>query len=423
MTKARLSSNVILFVGLFLATYGFIAFLKQNLNPSTWFSVAQNTAKETNDSGIEGWVLRDWRANLIDRSFGRSSKEVYQGKASGYLESRLSETHKNGGYFLTQQIDAKQWAGKSLTMASAVKPFFINSNAYVVVSVTKHNGESGGFYFEQVKNTNNWQQVAVTLPVSEMASYISVGFVIDGKGKIYFDNVRLREASRDEAISADFYQLPENQRPYFNLSNEDRQDYRKTIGVGAKATANELQDANFDTLLKSNSPWKIYHKVLDDYGFLHSAEPGPSGTSTIAIEYKQGNSLAVIYQKIDATKFLGKKVRLTGVNRFSGVKNKPGFWLRVEDKNGKALAFYNMADEQIKRNTNWQARSFNLDVLPEAESLVFGVLHEGGGTLSIDSLNLAIVGEIDMNDLELGSYRYNDNKPYPTEVVNPDFEF
>lgn len=400
-----------------------MAFLKQNLNPQTWFTPAENTTKESYNPGIEGWQLQDWRSNLIDRSFGRSTKDVYQGTASGYLESRLPAEHKNGGYYLTQLIDATSWKGKKVSFKSAIKPIGSSDNTFLFVYVFDPNQVLREVFYERVPAANEWQQIAVTLPVSETAKLLEVGFFIQGGGKFYVDNTQLFAVDDDAPVSLKVSDTPDEERPYFYLTKEGVTHYRETVGAYSSITGEHVQDANFDTLLTSNSPWKIYQQVLDNYHVVKSAIKGPSGTSAIEISRKQGNSIAVIYQKIAAQKFLGKKVKVTGVNRYNGVDNKPAFWLRIEDNTGKVLAFYNMEDEEMKRNANWQARSFTLDVLPSAATLTFGVLHLGSGSLLVDSLNLSIVGDLDENNLELGTEKPTDDPSYPTNLVNPDFEF
>jgi hypothetical protein len=44
-----------------------------------------------------------------------------------------------------------------------------------------------------------------------------------------------------------------------------------------------------------------------------------------------------------------------------------GLWMRVDNRAGRAIAFYNSVDKPIKGSTDWQERSVVLDVPQDGE--------------------------------------------------------
>jgi len=90
--------------------------------------------------------------------------------------------------------------------------------------------------------------------------------------------------------------------------------------------------------------------------------------------------------------FIGNKIKLTGYMKTENVSSDgyAGLWLRVDPK----VAFYNMADQQIKGTTDWQKYEFELDFNSgNAQAIVFGGLLTGKGKIWIDDLKVTIDGK------------------------------
>jgi hypothetical protein len=96
-------------------------------------------------------------------------------------------------------------------------------------------------------------------------------------------------------------------------------------------------------------------------------------------------------QEVSASKYLGKRVRLSAITKTEDVQDWAGIWMRV-DKETKVLAFDNMEDRPLTGNSGWQNREVVLDVSPDATRIAFGVLLSGVGTVWLNSVKVEVVG-------------------------------
>jgi hypothetical protein len=100
-----------------------------------------------------------------------------------------------------------------------------------------------------------------------------------------------------------------------------------------------------------------------------------------------------VNQAIRAQEYRGKRIRLSGFVRAQDATWAMS-WLRVEGPRGEgayALALSNTADRPISGTADWQRFEHVLDVAPEAEALVFGVLTRGPGRIWVDDVAIEVV--------------------------------
>jgi hypothetical protein len=95
-------------------------------------------------------------------------------------------------------------------------------------------------------------------------------------------------------------------------------------------------------------------------------------------------------------KYLGKRVRMTGVLKSKDVSDWAGFWFRVDRAGSKnTLAFDNMhdgnEDRSIKGTTEWKKYEIVLDVPNQATNLAYGALLSGTGQIWFTNINFEIV--------------------------------
>jgi hypothetical protein len=105
------------------------------------------------------------------------------------------------------------------------------------------------------------------------------------------------------------------------------------------------------------------------------------------------NAWAALTQPISARNYLGQRIRFRAFVKTHDVSGWAGLWMRVDNRAGRSVAFYNSADKPIKGTTDWQERSVVLDVPQEAERIVFGVIANGKGQVWIDRLGFEQVGQ------------------------------
>ena len=118
-------------------------------------------------------------------------------------------------------------------------------------------------------------------------------------------------------------------------------------------------------------------------------------------------------QSFRAERYIGKRVRLSGLVKSREVMNWTGLWVRV-DKGKEILAFDNMQDRPIKGTTDWQRYDVVLDVPADSTGISFGILLDGTGKVWLSGTKFDVVGA------DVPSAGAGDRK-IPDSPVNLDF--
>ena len=93
-------------------------------------------------------------------------------------------------------------------------------------------------------------------------------------------------------------------------------------------------------------------------------------------------------QRIDATPFRGKKVRLRAKMKSAVIGDSSArIWLRV-DRPGAMGFFDNMTDRAPHSLPEWTELEITGEVAPDAEAIAFGMLFAGSGEAWIDEVTL-----------------------------------
>lgn len=92
-----------------------------------------------------------------------------------------------------------------------------------------------------------------------------------------------------------------------------------------------------------------------------------------------------LMQSFRAEGFLGRRLELKAQLRAAEVTGAGSLWMRVDAEKGRTLAFDNMdgrrSEGPLAGTVGWQERSIVMDVPAEAETIHFGFLLRGGGSL------------------------------------------
>ncbi len=121
---------------------------------------------------------------------------------------------------------------------------------------------------------------------------------------------------------------------------------------------------------------------------------GQDGKNALTIKSteKSINGFGTLMQNFLPTKYLGKRIRLSGYMKSVDVKGWAGFWLRVDQENSKKwLSFDNMEERAIKGTTDWKKYEIVLDVPLNASNIGFGALLSETGQIWLEKLNFEIV--------------------------------
>lgn len=142
---------------------------------------------------------------------------------------------------------------------------------------------------------------------------------------------------------------------------------------------------------------------------------------------KEIDGFGTLMQYFKAEKYLGKRVRMTGMLKTKDVSGWAGLWLRIDTKTPvKAVVFDNMhageKDRSVKGTTDWKKYEIILDVPANALTMSFGALLNGTGQIWFDNIDFEIVSSstpttgIEMESLA-STYSSQNLEP-----INLDFE-
>ena len=143
--------------------------------------------------------------------------------------------------------------------------------------------------------------------------------------------------------------------------------------------------------IKAGSKPKSY-----DMGIDKGAGQGGKNAATIKSTDKKIDGFGTLMQECLADKYLGKRVRMSGLLKTKDVSDWSGLWLRVDTKEGeKNTPFDNMhdgkKDRSIKGTTDWAKYEIVLDVPLSSSNLAFGALLVGTGQIWFDKLAFEVV--------------------------------
>ena len=164
-----------------------------------------------------------------------------------------------------------------------------------------------------------------------------------------------------------------------------------------------------------------------EMGIDRSAGQNSKNSATIKSNENTIEGFGTLMQNFSPDKYIGKRIRLTGMLKTKDVSSWAGLWLRIDTKTPiKAVVFDNMHDGKkdmsVKGTTDWTKYEIVLDVPYNASNIAFGALLGGTGQIWFDNLNFEIVTPDILTtgiEMETKSSTYAVSKKEP---VNLDFE-
>jgi hypothetical protein len=152
-----------------------------------------------------------------------------------------------------------------------------------------------------------------------------------------------------------------------------------------------------------------------------------NNSATIKSIDKEINGFGTLMQDCLPGKYLGKRVRMTGMLKTKDVSGWAGLWLRIDTKTPiKAVVFDNMhdrkKDKSVNGTTDWKKYEIILDVPANASNIAYGALLRGTGQIWFDNLNFEIVATVIPTtgiEMETTSSAYTSHQKEP---FNLDFE-
>ena len=95
-----------------------------------------------------------------------------------------------------------------------------------------------------------------------------------------------------------------------------------------------------------------------------------------------------ISQAVEASRWRGKRLRVSAWIRSQGMDDWGGLFVRIDDAGGERVAFGNNRKFPVKGTTGWRRYQVVLDVPETAASISFGVHLNGNGLLWADDFAL-----------------------------------
>lgn len=117
-----------------------------------------------------------------------------------------------------------------------------------------------------------------------------------------------------------------------------------------------------------------------------------SGCADITPTLAGPKSFGNIMQMIDATPYLGKRVRFRAAVKTKGSAHAQ-LWFRIDRSAGGMGFFDNMGDRPIRTQGQWQYFETNGFVNPDAKAIALGVMAMSGA-IRVDDASLTVTNEL-----------------------------
>ena len=162
----------------------------------------------------------------------------------------------------------------------------------------------------------------------------------------------------------------------------------RRIGVGLLLSSIGLAAA----LAEAPDGWQLVGRGAEDYtvGVEYDALRG-SDTAFLRSKTPEPRGFGALLKGIDAKKFRGQRIRMTGQIKSVAVDGWAGMWMRIDGKNGM-LEFDNMQERPIQGTVDWKKYEIVLDIPQDGDQIVFGVMLYGRGEVWFDDVALDRVG-------------------------------
>jgi hypothetical protein len=116
------------------------------------------------------------------------------------------------------------------------------------------------------------------------------------------------------------------------------------------------------------------------------------GHNSAFLKSKQSSvsGFGTLMQNFAAERYLGKRVRFSGLVKAQDVSGWAGLWVRV-DKSKEVVAFDNMESRPVRGTADWRRCEVVLDVPSDATGIALGVLLNGPGEVWLNGAKFEVV--------------------------------
>lgn len=362
------------------------------------------------EKGMAGWMNGRMR---LDYYTGVDAAVVHSGRLSGYVRSVTLTSPSSGA--LLSGLRAGPYAGKRLRLSAYIKARGVEGWAGLSMSVmgpvSASQGNSNGplpvpsfdnMGDRPIRGTRDWTRYSIVLDVPAGSNFINLGLALAGKGEAWIDDVQLEEVDTGIATTGiKLVEQPQNTGFEAGLANwlvsgllrgEYNVGVEAGVAHGGKASA----------FIKYALPMPL---------------PGTGPTPTSAVPAKETNygdpssyaydvygaeaSITRLEQSLDASRYAGKRIRVSAYFKTDAVAQYAGLWVSLVSRNSNVNRLpprnISVADAPVRGTQDWQRSEVVLDVPADIHTLGYGFGLMGSGRVWVDDMQVEVVG----NDVPL----------------------
>ncbi|MEI8279245.1 MAG: hypothetical protein WCG87_05735 [Bacteroidota bacterium] len=153
----------------------------------------------------KGWI----RAGSSPESYDMGTDPGSGMKGGNAATIKSTEPHIKGFGTLMQNFDATEYRGKRIRLSGYVKAKEVKlwAGLWLRIDGKDYDGKRKTTAFDNMFNraiigTKDWTKCEIVLDVSQDATNIAFGALMDGNGQIWFDGLKIEEVSKDVPTTA-----------------------------------------------------------------------------------------------------------------------------------------------------------------------------------------------------------------------------
>lgn len=190
------------FTALILIVAGFTFLVDQSTLPESWMPAGSKPK---------------------DYDMGKDSKIVHSGSNSAFIRSNQPSIQGFGT--MMQTFKADMYFGKRVRMTGFIKTEDVKTWSSMWMRVDDKANPTQSLAFDNmanrpIKGTTDWTKCEIVLDVPPNASNIAFGFLLDGTGKIWFDDIKFEVVDQNVPTTDIKNQAPQIPSSPMNLDFE-----------------------------------------------------------------------------------------------------------------------------------------------------------------------------------------------------------
>ena len=313
----------------------------------------------------------DGLANEGAYELGTSSRCSHSGTKCGFIKSTTKRYR--GGATLMQMFRAGSYKGERIKLSGWTKSKDITGWAGMWMRVDAVNSPEhlsfDNMQNRPIKGTNDWTKHEIVLDVPQTSSSIALGVLLYGPGQIWIDDFEIQIVAPDVPLTE--FKVSRTETPV-NL------DFSEDI----------------NSAIENHDEWHLYGQPGGAYEIGMDPNQNHLSARSAFIKSRSGytGEVGSLMQRLVATRYKGKRMRLSGYLKSEKAKSGCGFFFSVATPPNSFDSWDNMNDRVITGTNDWTKCELVLDVPITAEWINFGAYLNGKGQIWISSVKFEAVG-------------------------------